>query len=189
MNPSSEDIRETARRILSEPGFQNIPKEDYTWLRLFFEWFVQQPVVQWLFLFCLLGILALILYKVFIRTWSKKKKTMQSPPDTERSIAITSPSPLLRLQEALCVLQKGDRLMAIRILHASTIDYLVSKKLLSKQRWKTNPRYTQECQKDACWQALFCHLSQDFDRAVYGQAILSEECLQHHLKNMEEASQ
>ncbi|MCE5317914.1 MAG: hypothetical protein LLG04_11240 [Parachlamydia sp.] len=188
MNPSAEEILESARRILSEPGFQNKPQEDYTCLRLFLEWLFQQPVVQWLFLFCILGILALVLYKIFVRSWGRKKKTMQPPPDTKRIIAISAPSPLLRMQEAHSVLQKGDTLTAIRILHGSTIDYLDSKKLLSKQRWKTNPRYTQECQIDAHWQSLFCRLSQDFDRAVYGQTILSEECLQQHLKNMEEAS-
>lgn len=196
MNPSAEEIIETTRQVLSQEEFQQNPPWEARLLIDFINWLLNNDFAMALLKILFYSAIALFvtflvwllfreILQVKVPRLFRKKSTSQTVLSAATSPESSNEKLQYTLRDISSCLGWGDNRRAIQFVHGFVIEQLAHQKVLSKRKWKTNSHYVDECSKVPGWNSIFQSLSIDFDRAVYGRAELSDECLKKHLKSIE----
>lgn len=191
MIPTTTEIIETTKEVLSQPEFQAADPEATAGFlnRLLARLLMNLPPRTWEAFFYIMitfGILYFIWQKSpAIRQWFMRSKQPEAQPVIAKTEAI---SPKEKTLEAVRKLISDNNLvLAIKQIHCVLLQRLENRKVITRKKWKTNSCYVLECLKASeKWGIILRDLSHDFDWVVFGKGVLSPERLEEHLSRIEE---
>lgn len=194
MVPSSQEILDATKEILSQPEFQQKQSETDSVIQRFFYWlFMKIPPEVWKGLFWSVTIIVgLYLIWFILSMFHKGISRGNKISKHETTISKTKVRSICKPEEHVYTfddvrksLEKNDIESAIRELHAILLGFLECRGLITRKNWKTNSHYVVECQsKNNYLSKILQNLNCDYDLVLFGKIALPISRIEHHMESI-----
>lgn len=196
----AEEIRETTAEILSRPEFaeetprpflEDILERLAEWLDSFGEWVMENPVLGWsvmaVLMLILVAVIAHMVYVLLGDVWVKPATNVNvRKTATQWEILEGKGETWLQgMERARIALKAGDMRQAVWISHRVLLGLLDEQGAIRFARSKTNSDYLGECDRSHPWNQTLRHLTEFYERVIYGHRTIEEEALSPFLERIE----